>query len=301
MNSLNREVVEMIAEALDYVDINGAGLIIGNQATGIPGAFSVGGDLLAMAVLAKKKNFAEIESLLRLAQQTYLKARYAPFPVVAAPFGMTLGGGCEICLACDRIVAHTELYMGLVEIGVGLLPAAGGCLNFWRKFMSTIPESVRDIDLIKFFKPVFRTVATAKVSSSAAEAGAMGFLGHADRIVFNRDYLIGEAKKEVLRMVEEGYSPPLERRIQVLGQAGQGVINSEISHLREGKFISEYDAYLAQRIAFVMCGGDVRDNTEIEEDVILKLERDAFIDFWRQEKTVARVAHMLKTGKPLRN
>jgi 3-hydroxyacyl-CoA dehydrogenase len=160
---------------------------------------------------------------------------------------------------------------------------------------------VTDVDLAKFFIPVFMSIALAKISSSAAEARANGFLGPLDRIVFNRDHLIGEAKKEVLEMVDKGYAPPIKRKIRVFGQAASGMIDVEIFNMLSGKFITEYDAFLAKRIAYVISGGNVRDNSEIEEDVILKLEREAFVDFWKEEKTIARVEHMLNTGKPLRN
>ena len=214
---------------------------------------------------------------------------------------MTLGGGCEICLSADKIVAHTDLYMGLVEIGVGLIPAGGGCLNLWKKFLDAVPEAVTDMDLAKLFIPVFMNIAMAKVSMSAAEARANGFLGPVDRIVFNRDYLIGEAKKEVLNMRDAGYAPPVKRKVKVLGQAAQGMINAEIFNMAEGKFITEHDAFLAKRIAYVISGGDVRENSEIDENVILQLEKEAFIDFLKEEKTIARIEHMLKTGRPLRN
>ena len=174
-------------------------------------------------------------------------------------------------------------------------------MNLWKKFVNTIPEAVPDVDLAKFFIPVFMSIAMAKVSSSAAEARANGFLGPLDRVVFNRDYLIGEAKKEVLKMLDEGYTPPVKGKIKVFGQAANGMIDVEIFNMLSRKFITEYDAFLAKRIAYVISGGDVRDNSEVEEDVILKLEREAFIDFWQEEKTIARVEHMLKTGKPLRN
>ena len=190
---------------------------------------------------------------------------------------------------------------GLVEIGVGLLPAGGGCLNLWKKFISGIPEAVTDVDLAKFFIPVFMAIGMAKVTTSAADARTNGFLGPRDRIIFNRDYLIGEAKKDVLKMVDEGYAPPMKRKIKVLGQAAQGMLETEIFNMLQGKFISEYDAFLARRIAYVISGGNVRDNSEIDEEVILKLEREAFVDFWKEKKTQERVEHMLMTGKPLRN
>ena len=301
MNALNREIVDFLHEGIDVVEQNGIGLVIGNQAGGFPGAFSAGGDLYYMASLAKEGKFSEMDAFLKTAQTGVQAARYAPFPVVAAPYGLTLGGGCEVCLAADKIVAHAELYMGLVEIGVGLLPAGGGCLNLWKKFVDTVPAPVKEYDLSKFFLPVFMSIAMAKVSSSAADARANGFLDSTDRIAYNREMLIGEAKKEVVRMVEAGYAPPIKKSIPVLGKAAQGMVETQIYNMLQGKFISEYDAFLARRIAFVISGGDVRDNSRIDESVILNLEREAFIDFWKEEKTQARVEHMLKTGKPLRN
>jgi 3-hydroxyacyl-CoA dehydrogenase len=301
MNALNKEILEFFHDVFDYVNANGLGLVVGNQAGGMPGAFSAGADLVELLGAVKEKHYSDIEAMIDQLHYVIQRARYSTFPVVAAPYGMTLGGGCELCLSADRIVAHAELYMGLVEIGVGLLPAGGGCLNLWKKFINTIPEAVTDVDLAKFFIPVFMTIALAKVSTSAAEARANGFLGSNDRIVFNRDYLIGEAKKEVLQMVDEGYAPPVKRPIKVLGQAAQGMINTEILNMLSGKFVTEHDGFLAKRIAYVISGGDVRDNSEIEEDVILKLEKEAFVDFLKEEKTVARIEYMLKTGKPLRN
>jgi 3-hydroxyacyl-CoA dehydrogenase len=301
MNALNAEILDFMAQALDHVDANGAGLVIGNQAGGMPGAFSAGADLKGILGAVKEKRFDDIEKMVHDLQMVLQRARYAPFPVVAAPFGLTLGGGCEVCLAVDRIVGHAELYMGLVEIGVGLLPAGGGCLNLWRRTIQTIPAAVADVDLGRFFIPVFMTIALAKVSTSAADARANGFLGARDRIVFNRDYLVGEAKKDVLKMVDEGYAPPVKRKIRVFGESAQGMVAAEIYNMHKGGFISDYDALLAKRIAFVISGGDVRTNSELDEEVILTLERRTFMELLRQEKTVARIEHMLNTGKPLRN
>jgi 3-hydroxyacyl-CoA dehydrogenase len=301
MNALNQEIVEFLPPVKEMVDANAAGLVIGNQAGGIPGAFSAGANLLDVATAVKENRLEDLEKMIAGLQHGLLDLRYAPFPVVAAPFGLTLGGGCELCLAADKIVAHAELYMGQVEIGVGLLPAGGGCLNLWRRYLASVPEAATDLDLAKFFIPVFMAIATAKVSTSAADARANGFLGPRDRIVSNRDHLIGEAKKEVLKMLDEGYAPPVKRKIKVMGQAAQGMAAAQISDMLSGRFISEYDAFLAKRIAYVISGGDVRDNAEVEEDVILTLEREAFIDFLKEEKTQARIEHMLNTGKPLRN
>jgi len=301
MNSLNQEIVEFLPDVLEIVDRTAAGLVIGNQAGGMPGAFSAGANLMDVAIAVKEDRFADIEKMIAGLQYGLLNLKYAPFPVVAAPFGLALGGGCELCLAADKSVAHAELYMGLVEIGVGLLPAGGGCLNLWRKFLDSVPEAVVEMDLAKLFIPVFMSIAMAKVSMSAAEARANGFLGPEDRIVMNRDHLIGEAKKEVLKMQADGYTAPLKRPFKVLGRAAQGMVAAQIADMAAGRFVSEYDAFLARRIAYVISGGDVRDNALVTDDVILSLEREAFIDFLKQEKTVARIEHMLQTGKPLRN
>ncbi|MCP3873907.1 MAG: 3-hydroxyacyl-CoA dehydrogenase/enoyl-CoA hydratase family protein [Desulfobacteraceae bacterium] len=302
MNAINAEIVDTIDEALNYVDKNGAGLVIGNEAGGMPGAFSAGADLGFVSKLCHDKKYTEIDAFLKKAQDGIQKTKYASFPVVAAPYGMVLGGGCETCLGADKIVAHSELYMGLVEIGVGLLPGGGGCMNLWKKYINALPaKTAKDIDLAKLFVPAVMKIAMAAVSMSAAQAVGNGFLGQADRIVFNRDNLVGEAKKEVLKMVDDGYSPPPKQPLIVMGDAGQGMVNAEIFNMLNGKFLSDYDAFLVKRIAYVMSGGNVKVGSAIDEDVILKLERDAFVDFCKEEKTVARIDHMLKTGKPLRN
>jgi 3-hydroxyacyl-CoA dehydrogenase len=301
MNSLNDQIIEFLEKAHDYVDANGVGLVIGNQAGGMPGAFSAGADLRQVREAAGAGAFAEIEASIKRLQDAIQHSRYCPYPVVAAPFGLALGGGCEICLGVDRIVAHAELYMGQVEIGVGLLPGGTGCSALWRKVLENIPESVGEVELTKFFIPVFQAIAMAKVSTSAAEARATGFLGPKDRIVFNRDHLIGEAKKEVLRMVEDGYTPPVKRPLRVFGEAAIGIVNAELLNMQAAGYVSEYDAYLVRRIAGVIGGGRSRTGGYMSEDALLALERDTFVDLLRQEKTIARIDHMLKTGKPLRN
>ena len=301
MNALNTELIDFMHKALDYVDNNGAGLVLGNQAGGMPGAFSAGADLKEITRAVEAKEFDAIDQMIDSLQQAVQRERYSHFPVVAAPYGMALGGGCEVCLGADRIVAHAELFMGLVEIGVGVLPAGTGCMNLWKKMISGIPAPVKDAELGKFFIPTFMNIAMAKVSMSAADARANGFLGPKDRIVFNRDNLIGEAKKEVLRMLEDGYAPPVKKPLKVMGEAAWGMVNAELFNMKNGGYVSEYDAYLARNIAYVIAGGDARTNSELDEQAILNLERKMFIEFLKQEKTMARIDHMLKTGKPLRN
>ncbi len=302
MNALNAEIIDTMGDVLEYVDKNGAGLVIGNEAGGMPGAFSAGADLAFVSKLCHDKKYTEIEAFLERGHKGLQAAKYASFPVVAAPYGMVLGGGCEVCLTADKMVAHSELYMGLVEIGVGLLPAGGGTMNLWKKYIDAFPgKTAKDIDLAKLFVPAFMKIGMAAISMSAAQAVGNGFLGQADRIVFNRDNLIGEAKKEVLKMLDDGYAPPRKQELIVMGDAGQGMVNAEIYNMLNGKFMSDYDAFLAKRIAFVMSGGDVRVGSTIPEETILKLEREAFVDFCKEDKTVARIDHMLTTGKPLRN
>ncbi|MDJ0665892.1 MAG: 3-hydroxyacyl-CoA dehydrogenase NAD-binding domain-containing protein [Desulfobacterales bacterium] len=301
MNALNAEIIAFLNESMDHVEENGVGLVIGNQAGGMPGAFSAGADLVQVGTAARENRLDEIDAMIKSLHAVVQRATFSPFPVVAAPYGLALGGGCEVCLAADRIVAHAELYMGLVEIGVGLLPAGGGCKNLWKRAVGTIPANVSDVDLAKYFIPTFMSIATAKVSMSAAEARANGFLGPQDRIVFNRDLLIGEAKKEVLQMADQGYAPPIKRPLKVLGAAAEGMVNGEIFNMQSAGFITAHDAFLARRIATVIAGGDVRTNSAVDEEVILNLERAAFVDFLKEEKSLARIEHMLKTGKPLRN
>lgn len=301
MNSLNDEIVEFLEKAHDYVDANGVGLVIGNQAGGMPGAFSAGADLRQVYEGAQAGAFADIEAAVKRLQDAIQLSRYSHYPVVAAPFGLALGGGAEICLGADRIVAHADLFIGLVEIGVGLLPGGTGCSALWRKVMENIPESVGEVELTKFFLPVFQAIAMAKVSMSAAEARATGFLGPKDRIIFNRDHLIGEAKKEVLRMADDGYTPPFKRPLRVFGEAAQGMVRAELLNMQAAGYVSEYDAYLVKRIATVISGGQARTGAYMSEDALLAIERETFVDLLRQEKTLARIDHMLKTGKPLRN
>ncbi|MBN1652437.1 MAG: enoyl-CoA hydratase/isomerase family protein [Deltaproteobacteria bacterium] len=299
MNSINEGIVTMIGRALDYVGKNGVGMVFGNQAPGIPGAFSAGGDLSAMLKVANEKRFSQIAEGLRELHRVFQGARYAPFPVVAAPYGMTLGGGCETCLWADKIVAHCETYIGQVEIGAGLVPAGGGCLNTWKKYIESFPRQVQLTDLGAFFIPVVLTLGQAKVSTSAAEARTLGFLGPKDRIIFNKDSLIGEAKKEVLRMVEDGYYPPVKTTIPVMGREGIGMVNTQLFSMSEGGFVPPHMNEIMKRITYIVAGGNVPQGTRVTEEHILALEIEAFVDLWKTEATRKMAEHILKTGKPL--
>ncbi len=299
MNAINKDMVDFMTVAGDYVDVNGVGMVIGNQAGGMPGAFSAGGDLAYMLGLARAKKFKEIDQFIKNVHAGIMGTRYSKYPVVAAPYGLTLGGGCEVCLAADRIVAHADLFMGLVEIGAGLVPGGCGMINLWRRFVEGKPDAGKITDLAGLFLPAFMSVAQAKVSNSAAHARSNGFLRPVDRIVPNRDNLIGEAKKEVLKMVDDGYAPPIKKGIPVLGREGIGMVWAEMLNMKTGGYITPHMEFIAKKIAVCMCGGDVISGTAVSEDHLMKLEREAFVDLWKTENTQKMAESIMKTGKPL--
>lgn len=301
MNAVNKDMVEFMTEAGAYVMENGIGLVIGNQAPGMPGAFSAGGDLGFMLGLAKEKKYSEIDAFIKKVHAGIMGTKYAPFPVVAAPYGMTLGGGCEVSLCADRIVAHCELFMGLVEIGAGLVPGGCGMIHLWQRMMDSIPVSAMPNikDYAAYFIPACLNVAQAKVSMSAAEARKMGFLRPTDRIVFNKASLIGEAKKEVLRMVADGYNPPARKKYPVFGQEAQGMIWAEMLNMSQGGYLTPHMEFIAKKIAYCMSGGEARQGQLVTEDYLCKLEREAFVELWSTENTQKMAEHILTTGKPL--
>jgi len=299
MNAINKDMVDFMTVAGDYVDKNGVGMVIGNQAGGMPGAFSAGGDLAYMSSLAKAGKFDEIEKFITNVHTGIMSTRYSKYPVVAAPYGLTLGGGCEVCLAADRIVAAADLFMGLVEIGAGLVPGGCGMINLWRRFVESKPSSAKLTDLGGFFLPAFMNVAQAKVSNSAANARANGFLRATDRIVMNKDNLIGEAKKEVLKMLDDGYAAPMKTKIPVLGREGIGMVWAEMLNMKSGGYITPHMEFIAKKIATCMCGGDVPTGTLVSEEHLMKLEREAFVELWKTENTQKMAENIMKTGKPL--
>lgn len=299
MNAVNGEMVDSLGKYVDYVAANGVGVVIGNQAGGMPGAFSAGGDLGYMGSLAKAGKFDEIDKFIANVHSNILKMKYCNIPVVAAPYGMTLGGGCEICLASDRILAHAETYMGLVEIGAGLLPGGLGMLNLWRKVLANVPPAAKVTDLGGFFLPCFMAFAQAQVGMGAFDLRKKGFLGPKDRIIFNRDLQIGEAKKEVLKMVEEGYAAPAKENILVMGQEVQGMVWAEMLNMKSGGYITPHMEFIAKKIAWVMSGGDVLQGTKITEEQWCKQERGAFVELWKTENSQKMAEHMLTKGKPL--
>lgn len=299
MNAINKAMVDFMSEAAGYVTDNGIGLVIGNQTGGMPGSFSAGGDLAYMLNAARSGNFDEIDAFIKNVHLGIMGLRYAPYPVVAAPYGLTLGGGCEVCLAADRIVAHMDLIMGLVEIGAGLVPGGCGMINLWRKSISSKPEIAKITDWAGFFIQAFMLVAQAKTTMSAAEAKQRGFLNDKDRIVMNRDNLIGEAKKEVLRMVDDGYAAPAKAKIPVFGREAHGMVWAEMNNMRNGGYITPHMEFIAKKICECMSGGDVPSGTPVSEEYLMNNERKAFVDLWRTENTQKMAENIMKTGKPL--
>lgn len=299
MNAINKEMVEFMAEAGDYVKDNGVGMVIGNQASGMPAPFSAGGDLSFMLGLAKEGKFSEIDDFINTVHTGIMSTKYAPFPVVAAPFGLALGGGCEVCLASDRMVANADLFMGLVEIGAGLVPGGCGMIHLWQNYIRYKPEAAKITDWAGFFTQAFMSVAQASVSNSAADARSKGFLRPTDRIVFNKDLLIGEAKKEVLKMVDDCYAPPRKEKFPVFGREAQGMIWSEMLNMKTGGYITPHMETIAKKAAYCMSGGDVPSGTLVSERYLMNLEREAFVELWKTEGTQKMAEHMMNTGKPL--
>ena len=296
MNALGGNIIEMVPKVLEFVRKNGAGLVIGNEAGGMPPAFSAGGDLKYMLGLAKAKDFAGIDRFIADVHNGMKMVKYSPFPVVTAPFGLALGGGCEICLWSDKIVAHNELYMALVEVGAGLVPAGGGCVQMWRRISES---NVTPTDWLSVFLAAFQTIAMPMPSMSAQEARNKGFLRAQDRIVFNRDYQIGDAKKEVLRMAEDGYVPPACMPIKVFGQDAMGALDANIPDMLAGYKIAPHISTVVRRVGYVISGGTAYKGEEISEDAMLKLEREMFVDCWKTEGSQKMAEHMATKGKPL--
>ena len=297
MNTIDADIVAMMNEGVSLAEKEFAGMVIANHAE----HFCVGANLMLVFLEAQNKNFANIEAMVRELQNACMRLRYSERPVVAAPAGMALGGGAEICLGADRIRAAAETYMGLVEVGVGLLPAGGGTKEMVIRHLEGIPEGV-SADPLPFLRKAFETVGMAKVSTSAKEARELGFLRPWDRITIQRDFLIREAKNTVLAMNREGYETPRPRTDIVLpGRAEFSTFAYALYTMRVAGHISEFDERVGRKIAFVMTGGDVPRGTKLSEQDLLDLEREAFLSLCGEEKTQARIQYMLMKGKPLRN
>ena len=296
MNSIGGDFVAMLHAGINKLGSEFEAMVIANQAPN----FSVGANLMLVLVTAQEGEWDDIHMAVRQFQRVNMAIKYAPGPVVAAPQGMALGGGCEISLHSARILAAAETYMGLVETGVGLIPGGGGTKEMLIR-ANEHASGGESLDLFHALKPVFENIAMAKVSTSGEEARSLGYLRPSDLIAMNRDRQVADAKQLALALVREGYHPPAPAEIRVLGEQFLSGVKLAIHMLVRGGFASEYDAVVGRKLAYVLSGGGITAPQTVPEQYILDLEREAFVSLCGERKTQERMAHTLKTGKPLRN
>ena len=295
MNTISRETLDIINKSLMTLQSNFLGMVIANQGT----HFSAGADLTYILMEGKRKNWRNLEEMIQLFQKTNMMIKYSPKPIVVAPFGLTLGGGCEISLHASRIQAAAESYMGLVELGVGLIPAAGGTKE---TILRCLEKSVDQIDLLKQIRSMFKIIAKARVSQSALEARILGFLRSTDQISMNGDAQLADAKRMVLSMIQEGYVRTQSHpNISILGRSALSILKVEMHQMLRGNFISEYDFHLGSKLGYVLCGGNCQSEQTVSEQFLLDLERECFLSLCGEEKTQQRIKFMLEKGKPLKN
>lgn len=295
MNTLDEDIKNMLRDAVEEVETNDwLGMVIGNEGAD----FSVGANL---AVASSAGDLTGIERAVKEMQDALMAVRFCAKPVVTAPFGRTLGGGAEVSMAGARVVAAAESYIGLVEVGVGLLPGAGGCKEMVRRVLSPAMQTA-NADPLPFLQQALQTIAMAKVSSSAAEARSLRFITEADPIVMNRDHQIAEAKQFVLELSEVGYAAPARAKTcYAAGRDALAALQAGLYVMQQGGYMSEYDLYVSSKVAHVLCGGRLSSAQWVDEQYFLDLEREAFVSLCGEPKTIERISHMLTTGKPLRN
>jgi 3-hydroxyacyl-CoA dehydrogenase len=299
-NTIGEDVLDGVQAAMERAERECAGLVLWQTKE----PFSLGANLSAIEPAIKAGQWSVIEAVVAKFQQTSLMFRYSLLPTVAAVRGMALGGSCEFIMHCDRTVAALESYIGLVEAGVGLLPGGGGCKEIAVRAAQDVARGVvgSQLDQLPFLRTYFQTVAMAKVSRSALEAKELGFLRPADPVVFNAFEVLHVARATARALAETGYRPPLSpRNIPVAGRTGIATLEMMLVNMRDGGFISPYDFEIGLRIARVICGGEVEPGSQVDEKWLLDLERSEFMALLRNAKTQERIAHTLKTGKPLRN
>jgi 3-hydroxyacyl-CoA dehydrogenase len=296
MNAIDADIVGIMNEALDRTESEFDALVIGNEAD----HFSAGANLFTVVVAAQQKMWEQLDEMVRGLQDVNMRMRYSPKPVVIAPAGMALGGGCEITMHASRVVAAGELYIGLVEMGAGVIPAGGGTKEIMRRVVNPAMKTA-DAIALPFVQQAFLQIGQAKVATSAREAQQMRILGAADRIIISRDHLLAEAKKEALHMVNTGYAPPAPEMIYAAGRDMLGALELGAYMFKEGKFITEYEEVIAKKLSYILSGGGVSKPTWVTEQYILDLEREAFLSLCGEEKTQERMWALLKTGKVLRN
>jgi 3-hydroxyacyl-CoA dehydrogenase len=304
MNAMGDDIINMVMQAAEIVSRDFEGLVIANHATN----FSVGANLPLVLFTAQEEEWDDLDWMVKRFQDAFMNLKYLNKPVVAAPAGMALGGGCEICLACDRVRYAAETYMGLVEAGVGLIPAGGGTKEMLIRNTEHLFEVrkggfyQKEIELTPFIARAFETIAMGKVSTSGPEAKRLGYLRPADKMTVNRDYLIEDAKTTVHATNMEGYAAPRPRDdIRVAGENLFATIKFGLWSMHEAGYITEHDVTVAGKAGYVLCGGNVHTDTLVSEQYLLDLEREAILSLCGDPKTHARIQHMLTTGKPLRN
>ena len=295
-NTIDPEVISMLNDATELAEREYRALVIANQGD----HFSVGANLFGVVVAAQQKQWDELSKMVDALQQAGQKMKYAKVPVVAAPFGMAVGGGLEVCLAADAVQAAAETYAGLVEVGVGLIPAGGGCTNLLWRALEGIPEGA-DVIVQSLVAAVFKNIAMANVATSAEMAKELGYFRKTDGISFDKARLVTEAKARAIGMAEAGYHPPMPKTYKLPGESGVATISMLVDTLVQGGFATEYDGVIAKKLAYILCGGAGGAAAPVSEQQILDLEREAFISLCGEQRTLDRMQHMLMNNKPLRN
>ncbi|MBV8255813.1 MAG: 3-hydroxyacyl-CoA dehydrogenase [Chitinophaga sp.] len=296
MNTIGGEVLEGLNKAVDRAEKDFRGLVVANDGAN----FSAGANVGMIFMMAAEQEFDELDMAIRLFQRSTMRLRYSSIPVVVAPHALTLGGGCEMALHADKVQAAAETYIGLVELGVGLIPGGGGTKEMTLRASLEFKEGRIEEEPLKDY---FMTVATAKVATSGFEGFDMGVLrkGH-DEVTMNPGRLIADAKRSVIALADEGYTKPVERTdIKVMGRSALGALLAGIYAMKFGNYISEHDEKVAQKLAYVMCGGDLTEPAFVSEQYLLDLEREAFLSLCGERKTLERLQSVIKTGKPVRN
>ena len=295
MNTLGGGVLAGLNRAIKLAEDDYRGLVIGNQSAN----FSVGANIAMIFMMASEQDWDELNFAIKYFQDSMMKVRYSGIPVVVAPHGMTLGGGCEMTLHADAVQAAAETYIGLVEFGVGVIPGGGGSKEMT---LRAAKRYIKDDIELNALREYYLNIGMAKVATSAQEAFKMGILEEGkDAISMNKRRQIADAKRKALLLAENGYIQPLPKEVKVLGQQALGMFRAGAHAMFEGRFISEHDVKISQKLAYVMSGGDLSEATEVSEQYLLDLEREAFLSLCGERKTLERIHHMLNTGKPLRN
>ena len=296
MNTIGGGVIEGINKAIDLAEQEYKGLVISNTGQN----FSAGANVGMIFMMAIEQDYDELDFAIKTFQNTMMRVRYSDIPVVVAPHNMALGGGCEMSMHADSVVAHAELYMGLVEFGVGLIPGGGGSKEFAKRLSEELHEG--DIKINRM-RDRFLTIGQAKVSTSAYEAMDLGYLREGqDEIVMSRELQLTRAKEVCLSLANKGYNRPVQdKNITVLGKEGLGIVYVGANTMYSGKYISEHDQLISEKLGYVLCGGDLSENTLVSEQYLLNLERKAFLELCTEKKTLERIESILKKGKVLRN